>query len=42
MARSDRMMYSMPVAMALEKPYRKWLDDNLVPLENVPAAASVI
>jgi glutamate synthase (ferredoxin) len=28
--------------MALEKPYRKWLDENLVPLEAVPAAPSVI
>src|SRR5262245_944180 len=28
--------------MALEKPYRKWLDDNLVPLEAVPDAPSVI
>jgi len=28
--------------MSLEKPYRKWLDDNLVPLESVPQAAKVI
>ncbi|HTH46894.1 MAG TPA: glutamate synthase central domain-containing protein, partial [Candidatus Limnocylindria bacterium] len=27
--------------MALEKPYRKWLDDNLTPLEAVPEAPEV-
>ena len=26
--------------IALEKPYRKWLDDNLIPLEAVPDAPS--